>query len=67
MSVQTNTQVGATAAPGGLIVVYTGLIKEAGSAEEVAGVLAHEMGRATNRHSMRQLMLRRRSAAWPAC
>ena len=56
VSVQTNAQVNAFAAPGGLIVVYTGLIKEAGSAEEVAGVLAHEMAHATNRHSMRQLI-----------
>lgn len=56
VSVQRNPQVNAFAAPGGLIVVYTGLIEEAGSAEEVAGVLAHEMAHATNRHSMRQLI-----------
>ena len=56
VSVQRNKQVNAFAAPGGLIVVYTGLIDEAGSAEEVAGVLAHEMAHATNRHSMRQLI-----------
>lgn len=56
VSVQANPQVNAFAAPGGLIVVYTGLLKEAGSAEEVAGVLAHEMAHATNRHSMRQLV-----------
>lgn len=56
VSVQRNKEVNAFAAPGGLIVVYTGLIAEAGSAEEVAGVLAHEMAHATNRHSMRQLL-----------
>lgn len=56
VSVQRNQEVNAFAAPGGLIVVYTGLINEAGSAEEVAGVLAHEMAHATNRHSMRQLI-----------
>jgi len=56
VSVQRNKEVNAFAAPGGLIVVYTGLINEAGSAEEVAGVLAHEMAHATNRHSMRQLI-----------
>jgi predicted Zn-dependent protease len=56
VSVQRNQQVNAFAAPGGLIVVYTGLIEEAGSAEEVAGVLAHEMAHVTNRHSMRQLL-----------
>jgi Zn-dependent protease with chaperone function len=52
--VQDNKEVNAFAAPGGLIVVYTGLILEAGSAEEVAGVLAHEMAHASRRHSMRQ-------------
>ncbi|MBK5255110.1 MAG: M48 family metallopeptidase [Vicinamibacteria bacterium] len=56
VSVQRNTEVNAFAAPGGLIVVYTGLINEAGSAEEVAGVVAHEMAHATRRHSMRQLI-----------
>ena len=56
VSVQRNEEVNAFAAPGGLIVVYTGLINEAGSAEEVAGVLAHEMAHATKRHSMRQLI-----------
>lgn len=56
VSVQRNKEVNAFAAPGGLIVVYTGLIAEAGSAEEVAGVLAHEMAHATNRHSMRQML-----------
>lgn len=56
VAVQRNSEVNAFAAPGGLIVVYTGLVKEAGSAEEVAGVLAHEMAHATKRHSMRQLI-----------
>lgn len=56
ISLQRNKDVNAFAAPGGLIVVYTGLINEAGSAEEVAGVLAHEMAHATRRHSMRQLI-----------
>ncbi len=56
VAIQRNREVNAFAAPGGLIVVYTGLIQEAGSAEEVAGVLAHEMAHATNRHSMRQLV-----------
>jgi len=56
VSVQRNQEVNAFAAPGGLIVVYTGLIDDAGTAEEVAGVLAHEMAHATHRHSMRQLI-----------
>ena len=56
--VERNQDVNAFAAPGGLIVVYTGLIAKAGSAEEVAGVLAHEMAHVTRRHSMRQLLYR---------
>ena len=58
LSVQRNHEVNAFAAPGGLIVVHTGLMNAAGSAEEVAGVLAHEMAHATKRHSMRQLLYR---------
>lgn len=56
--VQKNAQVNAFAAPGGLIVVYTGLIREASSPDEVAGVLAHEMAHVTRRHSMRQMLYR---------
>ncbi len=56
VSLQRNREVNAFAAPGGLIVVYTGLLDEAGSAEEVAAVLAHEMAHVTERHSMRQLV-----------
>ncbi|MBX7185580.1 MAG: M48 family metallopeptidase [Vicinamibacteria bacterium] len=56
VSLQRNKEVNAFAAPGGLIVVYTGLIEKAGSAEEAAGVLAHEMAHASRRHSMRQLI-----------
>lgn len=41
--------------PGGHIVVFTGLIELAKSGDEVAGVLAHEVGHAVNRHSMQQL------------
>ena len=41
--------------PGGTIVLYTGLLKRAGSAEEVAGVLAHEMAHASERHGLRQV------------
>jgi len=56
VAIQANREANAFAAPGGLIVVYTGLIEQADSAEEVAGVLAHEMAHAANRHSMRQLI-----------
>ncbi len=42
--------VNAFAAPGGRIVIMGGLLAEAGSADEVAGVLAHEIGHAVERH-----------------
>ncbi len=46
----------AFALPGGHIVVLSGLIDEAGSGDEVAGVLAHEMGHVVSRHTMVGLM-----------
>lgn len=48
--------VNAFAAPGGHIVILRGLIDEAKSPEEVAGILAHEMGHAVKRHSLRRLV-----------
>lgn len=42
--------VNALAAPGGRIVVFKNLLTEATSADEVAGVLAHEMGHVISRH-----------------
>ena len=41
--------------PGGLIVVYSGLINSLDSAEEMAAVLAHELGHVVNRDSMKSL------------
>jgi Zn-dependent protease with chaperone function len=41
--------------PGGKIVVYTGLLRKAKSAEQVAGVMGHEMAHAIKRHGLRQL------------
>lgn len=46
----------AFAIPGGNIVVHTGLVKEAGRGEELAGVLAHEIAHVTRRHSLQQLV-----------
>lgn len=46
----------AFAAPGGYIVVFRGLIDLAESPDEVAGVLAHEMGHVTHQHSMTHLV-----------
>ncbi len=42
----------AFAAPGGQIVILSGLIDSASTAEEVAGVLAHEIAHVTERHPM---------------
>lgn len=47
--------VNAFAAPGGYVVVYRGLLDEAESAEEFAGVLAHEMQHVLLRHSARAI------------
>lgn len=53
--------VNAFAVPGGYVVVDTGLIKAAGSAEEVAGVLAHEVQHVELRHTLKNLI---RAAGW---
>ena len=41
--------------PGGVIVIYTGLIEAAQQPEQVAGVLAHEMAHATLRHGVERI------------
>jgi Zn-dependent protease with chaperone function len=51
-----DTNVNAFAIPGGHIVILTGLLEEAESAEEVAGVLAHEIAHVTRRHSLRNVI-----------
>jgi predicted Zn-dependent protease len=48
--------VNALAAPGRHIVVFRGLLEKAESADEVAGVLAHEMGHVVHHHSMQALV-----------
>lgn len=45
-------EVNAFAAPGGVVVVYSGLLQAAGSAEEAAGVIAHEVAHAELRHGL---------------
>jgi predicted Zn-dependent protease len=47
--------VNAFAAPGGYVVVFRGLLEQADTAEEFAGVLAHEMEHVVLKHSMRAL------------
>jgi beta-barrel assembly-enhancing protease len=46
----------AFAMPGGIIVIHTGLIQQAARPEEVAGVLAHEIGHVVERHSLRNMI-----------
>ena len=46
----------AFALPGGRVVLFRGLIDEAESPEEVAGVLAHEMGHVTHRHGTQAIL-----------
>ena len=48
--------INAFAAPGGIVVVYAGLIDKSTSAEELAGVLAHEIAHVELRHSLKQLV-----------
>jgi beta-barrel assembly-enhancing protease len=48
----------AYAAPGGMVVVHTGLLSKADGPDAVAGVLAHEIVHVLHRHSMRQMAFR---------
>jgi beta-barrel assembly-enhancing protease len=51
-----DTNVNAFAIPGGHVVILTGLLETADSAEEIAGVLAHELAHVTRRHSLRNII-----------
>jgi predicted Zn-dependent protease len=53
--------VNAFAMPGGFIVFHTALLEKADSAEEVAGVLSHEIQHVERRHGLRGLV---HSAGW---
>ena len=48
--------VNAFALPGGFVVLFRGLIEEAGSAEEIAAVLAHEVGHVVSRDPTRHAL-----------
>ena len=48
--------VNAVALPGGKIIIFDGLLKQAKSSDEVAGVLAHEIGHVRERHVMQALL-----------
>lgn len=61
--VRQDDSVNAFAMPGGVIVVHTGLLRQAASPGELAGVLAHEVQHVEQRHSLRQLIA---SLGWGA-
>lgn len=50
------SMVNAVALPGGKIVIFRGLLQEAVSADEVAGVLGHEIGHVRNRDVLAALL-----------
>ena len=51
-----NDAVNALAAPGGQIVVFTGLLEKVKQPEELAGVLAHELQHVFHRHGLRNMV-----------
>lgn len=51
-----NPSVNALAVPGGTLVIFQGLLERTSSAEELAGVLAHEMQHILHRHAIRALL-----------
>jgi predicted Zn-dependent protease len=50
-----NDEPNAFALPGGFLTVYTGLVREAGSPEQVAAVLAHELAHVELRHGLARI------------
>ena len=50
--VMTDSMVNAVALPGGTIILFNGLLKQAENAEQMAGVLAHEMAHVAYRHPL---------------
>ncbi len=53
--IQDDKVLNAFATPGGYIYVYTGLIKYLKDADDLAGVMGHEIAHADRRHSIKQL------------
>jgi predicted Zn-dependent protease len=51
-----STAVNALAAPGGYVVLFRGLVERTRSAEELAGVLAHELQHILHRHATRAIL-----------
>lgn len=48
--------INAVALPGGQVLLFEGLVEDAGSPEELAGVLAHEVGHVRERHVMTAML-----------
>lgn len=63
VSVANTDMVNAFAVPGGRVVLFRGLIDKATSAEEVAGVLAHELAHVVYRHPTQSMIT---SVGWSA-
>ena len=51
-----NSEINAFALPDNHMVIYSGLIEYAGNAEEVAGIMAHEIGHMEKNHVMKKLV-----------
>jgi len=56
VTVVDDSRVNALAAPGGYVVIFRGLLERTRSAEELAGVLAHELQHILKRHTTRALL-----------
>ena len=61
--VSAEREINAYALPGGIIVVNAGMIDAAANAEELAGVLAHEVQHVEQRHTLQQMI---HTAGWAA-
>ena len=55
-TVVNNAELNAFALPGGYIVIYSGLVLKAESAEELLGVIAHEIAHVTEQHGIRNMV-----------
>jgi len=61
--VSDDKEINAYALPGGIVVVNAGMIAAADNAEELAGVLAHEVQHVEHRHTLQQMI---HTAGWAA-
>ncbi len=61
--VSDDKEVNAYALPGGIVVINAGLIDKAGSADELAAVIAHEVQHVEHRHTLQQMI---HAAGWAA-